>query len=42
LRIILNQINQNKSVQLAILNQNISPEIKWDDKTGNRLVKKIT
>ena len=31
----------NKPVQVAILNQNIPPEIKWDDKTGNRLVEKL-
>lgn len=30
-----------RSVQLAILNQNVPPEIKWNDKTGNALVEKL-
>jgi apolipoprotein N-acyltransferase len=30
--------NENKPIRIAILNENIKPEIKWDDKNGNRLV----
>jgi apolipoprotein N-acyltransferase len=30
--------NDNKPVKIAILNENIKPEIKWDDNNGNKLV----
>ena len=33
--------NELKPVKIAILNGNISPEIKWDNNNGNQLVKKL-
>lgn len=33
-----NNHSEDKPVRLSLLNQNIKPEIKWDDKNGNQLV----
>lgn len=43
--LLLNKFNnnhtENSSVKISLLNQNIRPEIKWDDKNGNRLVSSL-
>lgn len=36
-----NNLPSNKSFNVAILAENISPDIKWDDNTGNVLVQKL-
>ncbi len=36
-----NKISTGKEVSIAILAENIEPEIRWDDKTGNQLVKQL-
>jgi apolipoprotein N-acyltransferase len=36
-----NSLPENKSFHVAILSENISPDIKWDNNTGNTLVQKL-
>ena len=36
-----NSLHQKKSFNVAILAENIAPDIKWDDNTGNLLVQKL-
>ncbi len=41
LRNFKNNLPENKSFNVAILAENIAPDIKWDDNTGNILVQKL-
>ncbi|MBV9961014.1 MAG: apolipoprotein N-acyltransferase [Parafilimonas sp.] len=36
-----NRLQQNKVVKIAIANENIPPDIKWDDANGNMLVQRL-